>query len=227
MGVALLALACTTAPRPTPPLAPGPATSPWEIPPSDLHTQRLFRLRYEGPEGEGSLRLTLWLAEPTRYRVSTVDPAGRAFWSLSVEGEEGLWLDHRGARFCRFTGELGLGPVPLSPFPLPALPALLLGRVPAAAAEPLEAGADHLRFLDEAGRPWSAETSAGEIRSWTLWEEGEPAVWWHRQGAEAFLSERDRGVQVRWREILREPLAALPPPPEVPPSYAEACGGEI
>jgi hypothetical protein len=205
----------------------GGLPEPWEIPASELHTQRLFRLRYGGPEGEGGLRLTLRIVAPARYRVSTVDLAGRALWSLSVEGEDGLWIDHRGERFCRFSGSLGLAALPLSPFPLPALPALLLGRAPAVPAGRVERTAGRLEYQDSQGRRWRVETAGREVLEWTLWGEAGPAVWWRRQAGEAIVSERERAVQIRWREVLRESLLALPSPPEVPAAYAAASCTDI
>lgn len=199
------------------------STALWEIPASELNQQRLFRLRYGGPEGEGSFRLTLRLAAPDRYRATTVDAVGRAVWSLAVDGEEGLWLDHRQKRFCRFRGAVGLAAVPLQPFALPALPAILLGRLPVPPKEaPNEDGA-YLEFSDVSGRRWTAYRDGDKLQKWTFWENGEPAIWWGRQGEESVLSERAQGIQLRWRQVLAEPISGLPPAPAVPEGYAEGC----
>lgn len=201
-----------------------PANAPlWEIPATDLLQQRLFRLRYGGPEGEGSFRLTLRLAAPDRYRVTTVDAVGRAVWSLSVEGEEGLWIDHRRQRFCRFHGAVGLAAVPLEPFALPALPSVLLGRLPVAPRGAPHEDGSNLEFEDASGRRWTAHREGERLLKWTFWEQGEPAIWWSRQGEESVLSEREQGIQLRWRQVLAEPIAELPPAPAVPDGYAEGC----
>ncbi len=204
------------------------AAPPWGLAGDDLGTQRLFRLRYDGPEGEGSFRLTLRLVAADRYRASAVDAVGRLVWSLSVEGEEGLWLDHRQERFCRFRGRFAPEALALSPFGLPSLPALLLGRIPVAPADPLgpaEMGKqERLDYLDTEGRRWTAQLlPSGDLASWTLWQEGEPVAWWSRQGEEALLSERRRAAQLRWREVLREAISGELPPLAVPGTFREGC----
>jgi hypothetical protein len=45
---------------------------------------------------------------------------------------------------------------------------------------------------------------------------------------EAVLSDRGRGIQVRWRELVVEPLVSEPPAPAVPPDYREVdCGADL
>ncbi|HVT18292.1 MAG TPA: hypothetical protein VHQ90_19215 [Thermoanaerobaculia bacterium] len=228
-GLAVLAAGCATAPRPAvaPPAPPLPA---WQIPPDAYGWQRLYRVAYSGPEGEGSLRVTLRLEAPERYQVQAVDPLGRTLWSLEVNAGKGLWLDHRGRVFCRLDGKIELAPLPLGPFPLVALPALLLGRLPAEPAPPPPAGEGgasvaatlapapppgpgslEVVFRDAAGRRWSAQVRQGQVERWTLWQGEAPALWWMQSGGWAILSDRGRGVQVRWREVLRERLGALAP----------------
>jgi hypothetical protein len=85
-----------------------------------------------------------------------------------------------------------------------------------------------VEYRDAQGRRWTVEQGqGGEVLGWTLWADGEPAVWWRLLTGEAILSERERGVQIRWREVLREPLEGLPPPPEVPATYLAACNADI
>ncbi|MGH9361964.1 MAG: hypothetical protein ACRD2T_08600, partial [Thermoanaerobaculia bacterium] len=107
-----------------------PETPPWEIPAAALGSQRLYRVSTSGAQGEGSFRLSLLLAAPERYQARAVDPVGRALWTLDVEGERGLFLDHRSRAYCVFAGRFDISGVPLAPFPLVSLPALLLERVP-------------------------------------------------------------------------------------------------
>lgn len=209
--------------------APAPeGVEPWAIPPEEVGTQRLLRLRYGGPEGEGSLRLVLRLAAPDNYRASAADLVGRALWSLSVEGDEGLWLDHRGRAFCRFQGSFELEAFPLGPFEPTSLAALLLGRLPVpvvAAGSGGDGEAGERVVRDAYGRRWTLtlEPRTGLLSRWTLWQAGEPEAWWHRQGREAILSHR-RGLQVRWQLVTPEPLSELPPVPPVPDGYARRCG---
>ncbi len=201
-----------------------PATAElWQLPASELLVQSLFRVQYQGPEGQGGFRLTLRLAAANRYRVTTVDSVGRTVWTLSVEGDKGLWVDHHQKLFCRFEGELGLESVPLSPFALPALPGLLLARLPEPPQSTPVVTEGSLEMVDRAGRRWTAKQEDGELVQWTLWELGEPAVWWARLGEESILSERARGIQLRWRRVLAEPLTELPPEPPVGEDYLSGC----
>jgi hypothetical protein len=179
---------------------------------------------YSGPEGEGSFRLTLRLTSPERYQVQAVDPLGRALWSLDVEGGHGIWVNHRSRTFCLFQGSFDIRGAPLGPFPLPTLPSLLLGRVPAepAASPQTRAEGREVTFLDRQGRAWTVALGEdGAIRTWTLAEGGAPTVWWMRRDDDSILSDRERGIQVRWRQVLREPLDREPPRLEPPAGFRE------
>jgi hypothetical protein len=217
------------------------ATPPWQIPPSALGTQRLYRVSYDSGDGGGSFRLSLRVASPERYQVRAVDPVGRSLWTLEVAGEEGLWLDHRAGAACRLAGRLDVAAGQLTPFPLAAVPALLLGRLPEAPAGPVEAIGDEdsavvnaepaareprggrIAYHDALGRRWVAVLEDGVPRSWSMSErEGQaPGLWWLRRGGEAVLSDRVRGVQLRWRESLTEPLGGGLAAPAVPADFTE------
>ncbi|MBV8200530.1 MAG: hypothetical protein JOZ15_07885, partial [Acidobacteria bacterium] len=137
------AVGCTTVPK-APPRAPAagaggaaPAEQPvWQVPAAAYGSQILYRVAVTGAEGEGSLKLTLRLASPERYQAQAVDPLGRAIWGLDVNGDRGLWLDHRGHIYCRLAGALDLAFLPLGPLSVSALPPLLLGRLPVPPADP-------------------------------------------------------------------------------------------
>ena len=211
--------ACTGNPRPTTAEHGLPA---WQIPPASLGTQRLYRVSYHGPEGEGSFRMTLRLATLERYQVQAVDPVGRSLWSLDVSGERGLFLNHRARSSCVFQGSFDLSGVPLGPFPLLTLPALLLGRVPSAPASPPQTRGRESTFHDAADRAWTVDVAAdGSVESWTLAESGAPTVWFLRQESWSILSDRGRGVQVRWREVLSEALEKDLTALEVPAGYRD------
>lgn len=220
VALTLLALAgCAGGPKP---VAPGAGLPAWQVPPEALGTQRLYRISYSGPEGEGSFRMTLRLSAPERYQVQAVDPVGRALWSLDVAAGQGLFLNHRAHTSCVFTGSFDISGVPLGPFPLLTLPALLLGRVPAQPAAPPDTHGRELTFHDAADRSWTVDVApSGVVESWTLAESGAPTVWWIRQESWAILSDRTRGVQVRWKEVLSERLGKEPPPLAAPPGYRE------
>ena len=235
-------VACTTvgSPRRPPALPPqagapraaAPATLPWQVPAAAYGSQILYRVGVSGAEGEGSLKLTLRLASPERYQAQAVDPLGRAVWGLDVEGDRGLWLDHRGHLYCRLAGALDLAFLPLGPLTLSALPPLLLGRLPVPPADPsivtrgtMPAGgaiggsgigggaSDTVAFRDAAGRGWSAVMQGGQVVSWGLWQgsTAAPILSWTSDGSWSVLSDRRKGVQVRWREAVREPLPQLVP----------------
>jgi hypothetical protein len=174
---------------------------------------------YSGPEGEGSFRVTLRLASPARYQLQAVDPVGRSLWSLDVSNDSGVWLNHRSRTYCLFEGRFEVAGVPLGPFPLLSLPSLLLGRVPAepaAGSAPSQRG-QQFEFLDASHRHWAGVLGQeGLLKSWAVSEGSTPKVWWMRREDWCILSDRERSVQVRWREVLREDLnrepAALAPP---------------
>jgi hypothetical protein len=217
---------------PAPATSPAAALRPWQIPPEAFGSQRLYRVTYSGPEGEGALRVTLRLVAPGRYQIQAVDPVGRALWSLDVANEDGLMIDHRRRTWCTFGGRFDPTATPLGPFPLLALPALLLGRVPAEPVHPADVGelpsGGDISFRDTAGRQWAAALdAAGGVASWALARREEPSVWWRRYDDWAILSDRERSVQVRWREVLREPLAGEPERLAAPAGYREApCGAQ-
>jgi hypothetical protein len=230
--LAMAVSGCATGSRALQPQSAGGA-APWQIPPEAFGSQRLYRVSYAGPEGEGTFRVTLRLASLARYQIQAVDPVGRALWGLDVDGGQGVWLDHRNKLFCSFQGTLDLGGAPLGPFPLLSLPSLLLGRIPAEPPAASAGGAPappaskdgKLRFKDAAGRSWSADLGAdGSVTGWSLSEGGKLAAYWMKRDNWSILSDRVRGVQVRWREVLREPLGGEPAALEKPQGYhEEAC----
>jgi hypothetical protein len=241
---AAVAAGCASAPPPPPAAPPSPppaapaepapapaAAAPWEIPAELLASQRLYRVRYQGPEGEGGLRLTLWLATAERYRARAVDQLGRPLWSLSFDREGGLWIDHRAEVFCRLRGHAdltGLAGLSLAPFPLAALPPLLLGRLPARPAPGGEPalGGEAIDYRDAEGRRWTATLDGGGVpASWALWGEsdaGGPLLTWLAAGGEAVLSDRAAGMQLRWRQVVAEALAGTLGLEEPPAGYREA-----
>lgn len=221
-GLVLSSASCAVR-LPRPAAEAGAAAVPlWQIPPSSLGTQRLYRATYSGPEGEGSFRITLRLLSSERYQVQASDPLGRTLWSLDVAAGGGRWLDHRNRVTCAFTGALDLSGLSLGPFPLVSLPALLLDRLPAAPEGAVETTGRELRFRDASGRSWSAaEAADGGLASWSLGAEGGSTVWWtHREGW-SILSDRARKAQVRWSEVTAEKLVREPPPIIPPADFKE------
>ncbi len=210
------------------------ATPPWSIPAEAFGSQRLYRVSYDGPEGEGSFRVTLRLASPLRYQLQAADPVGRALWGVDVTSEHGIWLDHRNKVTCAFQGSFDVSGIPLGPFPLFSLPSLLLGRVPAEPApgteakqvsrpgQPGQAEGREIELQDDLGRHWIVDMDvSGTVEGWTLREEGKPTVWFQRRDSWAYLSDHARGIQLRWREVLRENLVQEPQTLVPPSGYRE------
>jgi hypothetical protein len=153
-----------------------------------------------------------------------VDPVGRALWSLDVAGTRGLSLNHRSRTYCLLEGSFDLSGAALGPFPLLSLPSLLLERLPAEPAEPPVEKGREISFHDASGRQWTATRgSDGLLESWVLREGEVPTVWWVRRDEWSILSDRERGMQVRWREVLHESLEGDLAALERPPAYREEC----
>lgn len=224
-GLGLLVLAgCRrgTVPRPTTPATGAALVAPWQLPAAWLGSQTLFRLRIEGPDGEGTLRLLLRLVSADRYQLLVSDRLGRAVYALDAEAGQGLLIDHQKQRVCAIGNTFELEGVPLDPIPLAAVPALLLGRLPTPPPPPAPdwPPAGEVTFTDDRGRPWSVTLAAGEPVSWSLQEAGRPALWWRRTERGQLLSDRVRGVQLGWEESVREPLTGELRPLQVPAGYA-------
>lgn len=197
--------------QPGEPALPAAPIEPSETPP----TQTLFRVSYDGPAGDGRLRLVLRRAAADRFQIRTADALGRAVWSLELAASEVLLVDHRERSACRAGAELRVPEIALAPLPLVAIPRVLSGETPLVPP----AGADTEDWTDPSGRRWTARHQAGELEAWTLWEEGRPVLWWSRQPRGGILSHRD-GSQFRWKQAASEPLAeAAYPPLEVPEGY--------
>lgn len=220
-AVAAALAACSQLPAPVPagpPAAAGRGAS-------EDAAQTLYRVRYEGPEGSGTLRLVLRQLAAERFQLQAADTFGRAVWSLDLDGDEVLLIDHRQKTACASGDELRVPEVALRPLPLPAVARVLAARTPL----PVPEGADRQDWTDEAGQRWTASWEGDEPVSWMLWQAGEPQLWWSRQPRGGILSHRD-GSQFRWRETAREELASASYRPlEVPEGYAFgecAAGGE-
>jgi hypothetical protein len=200
--------------------APGPKgeraveRSEAELPASELGTQRLFRVRYQGRGGGGSLKLVLRLAARDDFQLSASDPLGRAVWTLRARGEETLIIDHRRSEYCETGRSVRVPEAALASLPIEMLPLVLLGYLPVEADGPAEG---EIEVRDSTGQRWTARLEEGRPRSWMLWQGEQPSLWWLAQPRGGILSHRS-GSQFRWRESVAEPLAeelgTPPPPPE-------------
>lgn len=210
---------------PRAPAAPG--IEPWMLPPAAAPTQRLYRVRYEGPEGKLSFKLSVYLEREGRFRLQASDVLGRKLWALAVQGDgQALWLNHRDETFCHTDARRGLVFIPLTRLPLEAVPRLLLGRLPEPPFDDLRRNETDVSYRDVRGREWTAGLDAdGTPERWSLLEDSEPVAWWQRgEGAgESLFSDRRGGQQVRWREVVREPLEGVMPREVVPEGYTQAA----
>ncbi len=182
----------------------------------EANTQRLFRVRYQGPEGAGGLRLVLRLAAADRFSLAASDTLGRPVWSLGFAEERTLVVDHRRREVCATGADVRVPEAALAPLPIDMLPIVLLGRLPVAAAE-TDGAVD---LLDRQERRWTARMAEGRPLSWTLWSAGEPSLWWLAQPDGGVLSHRG-GSQFRWRQSVVEPLGAGLETLEPPDGYPE------
>lgn len=211
---------------------PDALTEPWQIEAAAMPSQRLYRIKYSGPEGELAFKLTLYLEAPERFRMLAADTLGRKLWVLRVaDRRQALWINHRDRSYCWAEPSTGLAFVPLTRLPLGAFPRLLLGRLPANPALDLREATDRLSYLDDRGRQWTARLEGGAPVQWTVAEDDEAVAWWQRveDGGrpESLFSDRRGQQQVRWREIVSEPMAGSLEADEVPPDYREdACGAD-
>ena len=190
-------------------LACAPLSAPPRLPPSAAATggaaaggaQTLYRVRYEGPSGGGGLRLVMRQAAADRFQLRAADTFGRAVWSLDLDDEDVLLVDHRQKEACVSGSELRVPEVALRPLPLPAVARVLASQTPLVAP----AAADAADWTDDDGQRWTARWDDDGLVSWTLWQAGEPQLWWSRQPRGGILSHRD-GSQFRWRQTAREDL---------------------
>jgi len=222
LGASLMVLACSSTGVQSRPVV---EALPEGSPPEEVvmtNTQLLFRVRYSGPEGSGSLRLVLRMLEPGRFQLTTADALGRALWSLEVEGERTLVLDHRRKSYCESDQDLRLSEVTLETFPLRSLPRLLLGELPVE-LEIDRSDVDSQEVEDGLGRRWLVRSDRKGITAWTLWVGDEPGLWWTRQAKGGILSHRD-GSQFRWRQTVAEPITSSAPPLSPPEEFdRESC----
>ncbi len=199
---------------------------PWQIPADAYPSQRLYRVRYSGPEGEVGFKLTLYLEAAARYRLLASD-FGRKLWSLSVDARgEAVWLDYRRKEYCRASAASKFRFVPLAELPLVSLPKLLLGRLPAEPAASLARGEENLSFLDDRGFLWNGNFDGEHLRWWSLVEAGEAVVWWRREDRGGVFTDRREEQEVRWREVVREPLRSPLAEIEIPGKFRRRECGE-
>lgn len=213
-------------------------TAVWGIPPGAYPAQRLYRMEAETARDRATFRAVLRIERPDRYRLTLSDRLGRTLFTLDAGPDSGWLLDHRARRACPLAEVRALGDVPLGPLPPEALPAVLLGRVPAAPAGPVAVeAAGRLSYRDVRGWRWSVRfeevrapagdgTGGRRVLGWTVRRRGRSILWWRRDGAEGLLSDRERGLQLRWHEVAREPLAETLPAPEVPSRFERGVCGE-
>ena len=181
-------------------------------------TQRLFRAEVSAGEEGATLRLTLRLWSEHRFELVAGDLAGRTLWRLAVADGNGR-LDGGSSRRCRFD--------PASPIDLPhlrlaveadALPAILLGVLPASVTPGVAAG----EVRDTRDRTWEIERASGTLAAWRLAaSDGREELRWRRDGDRFRLESPERALVVVWREKARSELRSPAPPLELEPGLAD------
>lgn len=196
------------------------------VPEAERETQRTGRLRYEGGEGDVTLLLVFRLRDAESFSLEARDRLGRPAWTLAAAGESGVFVNHRDAWHCELGERFELDALPIGPLGLRQIPALLLGRLPIAVRGRWQRGEREWSFQDELHRTWMASVAAdGSLERWSLWQEGEPSVWWQTLGDVAYLSSRDADLQLRWKLGRAESLKKPPLGPGAVPTGSElvAC----
>ena len=178
----------------------------WTIPANELSTRRLYRISYAGDQGQASLRVALFLVSTRDFSISASDTFGRSIWDLMISPKASLFVDHRNDQFCEIDETATLPGPALQTFPIQTLPLVLLGRLPLPPREDVVSRDGRIAFEDTTGRQWTATVVDGSIKSWTLWLEGEPSVWWSRSQAGGFFLSHRQGGQIRWKETVVEEL---------------------
>lgn len=219
----------------------GPAreAAPWEIPKAEWRTQRIVRMRYEGPEGSGTLRLVLRFEDPDSFHVSASDRLGRRWWDLNVREGNALVLWVRERTFCRYAGDLEIPALSLGPTSARAVAALLMHRLPAPPADvhrweetAVSGRPNHgvqLDFRDRRGRRWTSEATTAGPNRWTLWSGDRARATWRADvDGMARLAESDTGLELRWTQPRPATELAGPlPVPAVPSGYRPGvCGAD-
>ena len=194
------------------------------LPPDEFPSQHLLRLRYSGPEGNGSARVVLRLLGRGKYQIRLGDRLGRPVWALATEDGRSHFADFRGRKHCRRVadGEAEFLQLEGLPFGLADLPSLLLGYLPDGLV-PLSSGrrqSEERVYIDRWQREWRVGLRDGAVESWMIFAAGERVVWWLREESGGVLSHAD-GVQVRWRQVVRETLIGDALQIDVPPGFAE------
>jgi hypothetical protein len=138
-----------------------------------------------------------------------------------VDGGVGRWAVAGRRTGCRFDPGFPLRLDGLD-WGLPArdLAAALVGRLPEPPGD-ADDGDDRLavEYRDSAGRRWTATRDASGPLRWTLWQAGTASLRWERTERGGLLTASAARLQIRWREVAREPLAG-----EGPRLAGEAAG---
>jgi len=167
--------------------------------------QWLLRAEVSSAEGVGSLRLVLRRYDSTRFALQASDALGQVRWEIRSDRDAAVWIEPQGQRYCRLNARLALRtPQWVSNIPVSDIAGLLTGDWPPIdASAPPPAPQLSLPFSDAALRHFTGERAGKEWTNWTLWESGEPLIWFKRIGVESLLSVRQPAVQIRWRVTAR------------------------
>lgn len=159
--------------------------------------QALYRIQFEGADGNANFRLLLRRATDQRFDLAASDPLGRTLWALQVVEGEGTWFDFRERRVCEIGRRFRLDALRLPELPLEALPRIL-------AAEP-----PHAEGQDADGRTWSLKRRAdGSLLGWETSNAAAETLRCELDAGGASGTLRSDSSRLRFRRVADEPLAA-------------------
>lgn len=167
------------------------------------------------------MRWTLRVWRLDRFDLHASDPLGRGLWTISVDGEEGVFADLRGASSCRFAaaGSLRLGEFPLD-VPVASLPRVLAGRLPVPIPPESRTldpeGRSTFEFEGPQGSRWSGVMLRDTLLSWRLTRSGRDLVVVSLEAPD-IRARTAAGLELEWRTVTREKLSTPAPPVAVPP----------
>lgn len=181
-------------------------------------TQALYRLEVTRSNETFSGRLVL-RELGSSWEVEVADALGRSVWAWRVRGGRSAWIDANARSWCPdWRGELLALP---RGFAVESLRAVLRGRLPDPALEPLE---DGMFEIEHRGARWEGERVDGVVVRWSYTRLGGARTWsWRGDPRRGELVSSD-GLTMQWRRIVIESLAAGSlDTPLVPEGYRRDC----
>lgn len=189
--------------------------------------QVLFRIQFQQGDENGTGRLTLRSWAASDFALELRDTFGRGLWELRLNGDAGWIADLQNRRVCRIQADRSLLKTAWAGLSPRRLPRVLLGLDPLARSSERDGGGrrGNERAETDEGE-WHFTWSDGVLDRWSLWREGQPALWWQREAAGGVLS-GSSGAQLRWRVKVAEPIDSQAERPTRPASFIEVSCDQL